>query len=82
MRIAVVGSGYVGLVTAVCFAELGHDVTIFDNDPVKYEALRQGECPIHENYVPELLQRHRGTRLLFCDSLADSVTTSEASSSR
>jgi UDPglucose 6-dehydrogenase len=62
----------------VCFAELCHEVTIFDNDPAKYEALRQGRCPIHENYVPELLERHRGTRLFFCDALADSVATSDA----
>ncbi|HUI84033.1 MAG TPA: UDP-glucose/GDP-mannose dehydrogenase family protein [Candidatus Binatia bacterium] len=78
MRIAVIGSGYVGLVTGVCFAELGHDVTLFDNDPAKQDVLQQGLSPIHEKYVPELLQRHRGTRLLLSTSLAESVAQSEA----
>jgi UDPglucose 6-dehydrogenase len=78
MRISVVGSGHVGLVSGACFAELGHDVTLVDNDPAKYEALQRGLCPIHEQYVPELFQRHRGTRLLFCDTLADSAGKSEA----
>ncbi|MGB8771069.1 MAG: UDP-glucose/GDP-mannose dehydrogenase family protein [Candidatus Korobacteraceae bacterium] len=78
MRIAVIGSGPVGLVSGACFAELGHDVVLVDNDPAKHEALQRGECPIHEKYVPELFQRHRGTRLVFSDSLADSVGKSEA----
>src|SRR5689334_21947612 len=78
MRIAVIGSGYVGLVTGVCFAELGHDVTLFDNDPAKLAALRQGLSPIHEKYVPELLERHRGSKLLLSDSLADSIAQAEA----
>src|ERR1022692_4169216 len=77
MRISVVGSGHVGLVSGACFAELGHDVTLVDNDPAKYEALQRGLCPIHEQYVPELFQRHRGTRLLFSDTLADSAGKSE-----
>jgi len=78
MRIAVIGSGYVGLVTGVCFAELGHEVSLFDNDPAKQAALRQGLSPIHEKYVPELLQRHLGSKLLISDSLAESVGQSEA----
>src|SRR5664280_2287000 len=78
MRISVVGSGHVGLVSGACFAELGHDVTLVDNDPAKYEVLQRGLCPIHEQYVPELFQRHRGTRLLFSDTLADSAGKSEA----
>jgi len=78
MRICVIGSGYVGLVAAACFAELGHEVTIFDNDPAKYQALQQGRCPIHEKYIPELLERHRGARLFFSDDLAASVAGAEA----
>ena len=78
MRISVVGSGYVGLVTALCFAELGHDVTLYDNDPAKQNALRQGQSPIHERYVPELLKRHLGIKLMLSDSLARSVEQSEA----
>jgi UDPglucose 6-dehydrogenase len=78
MRISVVGSGYVGLVTALCFAELGHDVTLYDNDPAKQNALLQGQSPIHERYVPELLKRHLGIKLKLSDSLARSVEQSEA----
>jgi UDPglucose 6-dehydrogenase len=78
MRIAVIGSGYVGLVTAVCFAEIGHDVTLFDNDSAKQQALRQGQCPIHEDYVPELLQRHRRAKLVLSSSLAESIGSAEA----
>jgi UDPglucose 6-dehydrogenase len=78
MRITVVGSGHVGLVSGACFAELGHDVTLVDNDVAKYEALKRGLCPIHEQYVPELFQRHRGSKLVFSDALANSVDKSEA----
>ena len=78
MRIAVIGSGYVGLVSGACFAELGHDVIVVDNDPAKFDALQRGECPIHEKYVPELFQRHRGGRLVFSDLLAESVAKAEA----
>src|SRR5271166_3925445 len=78
MRIAVIGSGYVGLVTGVCFAELGHEVTLFDNDPQKQAVLQKGICPIHEKFVPELLERHRGTRLQLSESLPESVADAEA----
>ncbi len=78
MRIAVIGSGYVGLVTGVCFAELGHDVTLFDNDPAKQAVLQEGLCPIHEKFVPELLERHRGSKLRLSDSLSGSVAQAEA----
>ena len=78
MRISVIGSGYVGLVSGACFAELGHNVTLVDNDPARNEALRRGECPIYERYVPELFQRHRGTKLVFSEDLANSVDNAEA----
>ena len=48
MNIAIIGSGYVGLVAGACFAELGHDVILVDNDPAKYAALARSECP-HKN---------------------------------
>ena len=60
MRIAVVGSGYVGLVAGACFADMGHDVILVDNDQQKLAALQSGQCPIHEQFLPELLARHRG----------------------
>jgi UDPglucose 6-dehydrogenase len=77
LRIAIVGSGYVGLVAAACFAELGHDVVSVDNDENKIAALTRGEVPIHEEFLPELLARHRGQRLTFSTNLADAVRKSE-----
>jgi UDPglucose 6-dehydrogenase len=76
MRIAVVGSGYVGLVAGACFADLGHEVMLVDNDPKKLAALRNGEVPIHEKFLPELLGRHRGQRLSFSDDLEEAVRLS------
>ncbi len=78
MHIAVVGSGYVGLVAGACFADLGHDVILVDNDQQKLDALKVGQVPIHENFLPELLQRHRGHRLNFTDDLQQAVRASAA----
>src|SRR5579862_9211690 len=78
MRIAVVGSGYVGLVAGACFADLGHEVILVDNDERKLSALRNGETPIHEKFLPELLGRHRGHRLQFSDDLQEAVHASSA----
>jgi UDPglucose 6-dehydrogenase len=77
MRIAVIGSGYVGLVAGACFAELGHNVLLVDNDEAKLAALKQGECPIHEKFLPELLQRHRSQRLAFTGNLPEAVRLSQ-----
>src|ERR1700686_4994722 len=76
MQIAVVGSGYVGLVAGACFADLGHDVIVVDNDERKLAALKNGEVPIHEKFLPELLGRHRGHRLQFSDDLQAAVRAS------
>jgi len=78
MQIAVVGSGYVGLVAGACFADLGHDVIVVDNDDKKLAALKGGKVPIHEKFLPELLDRHRGARLQFSDDLAGAVRASSA----
>lgn len=78
MRIAIVGSGYVGLVTGACFADLGHEVILVDNDPRKLAALEAGECPIHEKYLPDLLLRHHGKRLRYSGNLAEAARSSEA----
>jgi UDPglucose 6-dehydrogenase len=77
MNIAVVGSGYVGLVAGACFAELGHNVVLVDNDECKLAQLQRGECPIHEKFVPELLHRHRGARLEFVGGLVEAVQRSQ-----
>jgi UDP-glucose 6-dehydrogenase len=66
--IGVVGVGWVGLVTAACFAELGHEVRAMDVDESKVESLRAGEVPIHEPGLPELVQRNAG-RLRFTTSM-------------
>src|SRR2546430_13612728 len=78
MHIAVVGSGYVGLVAGACFADLGHDVILVDNDQQKLAALKAGQVPIHENFLPELLQRHRGHKLNFSGDLQQAVRASAA----
>lgn len=78
MRIAVVGSGYVGLVAGACFADLGHEVILVDNDQQKLAALRSGQVPIHEKFLPELLARHRGNRLTFSDDLKEAARLSAA----
>src|ERR1700756_3703000 len=78
IRIAVVGSGYVGLVAAVCFAEMGHEVTCVDNDESKVAALESGDSLIHENFLPELLNRHRNARIRFTTDLAEATRSNDA----
>jgi UDPglucose 6-dehydrogenase len=78
IKIAVVGSGYVGLVAAVCFAEMGHDVICVDNDEEKVTALQAGDSLIHENYLPELLEKYRNTSVRFMTDLAEATRECEA----
>src|SRR6202050_2631326 len=78
MRIAIVGSGYVGLVAGACFADMGHQVILVDNDQQKLAALNSGQVPIHEKFLPELLERHRGRSLTFSDDLRAAVEVSAA----
>ena len=78
MHIAIVGSGYVGLVAGACFADMGHQVILVDNDQQKLAALKNGQIPIHEKFLPELLQRHRDGSLTFSDDLRAAVQASEA----
>jgi UDPglucose 6-dehydrogenase len=73
LKIAVIGSGYVGLIAAVCFAELGHSVVCVDNDTAKVTALQSGGVPIYEERLPEMLARHRGQRLAFSCDLPSAV---------
>jgi UDPglucose 6-dehydrogenase len=78
IRIAVVGSGYVGLVAAVCFAEMGHNVVCVDNDQRKVEALRGGDSLIHENFLPELLERYRNSKVSFTSNLGEATREADA----
>jgi UDPglucose 6-dehydrogenase len=74
MKIAVVGTGYVGLVVGACFAETGNDVTCVDTDAAKIRMLRRGRIPIYEPGLEELVRRNRAERrLTFTTTLADAV---------
>jgi UDPglucose 6-dehydrogenase len=78
VNIAVVGSGYVGLVAAVCFAEMGHQVTCVDNDPRKVAALQGGDTLIHEEHLPELLNRYRNKKVTFTTELGEAAENAAA----
>ena len=71
MRIAMIGAGYVGLVSGACFADFGHIVTCIDKDPDKVAALLRGEMPIFEPGLAELVAKNaREERLFFTTKLA------------
>ncbi len=78
VSICVIGSGYVGLVAAACFAEMGHQVVCVDNDEARVKQLCEGGVPIFEEHLPELLAKHRGGRVVFTTHLAEAVEQSEA----
>jgi len=78
MNLCIIGSGYVGLVSGVCFAEVGHNVVCVDNDRRKVEALKAGRIPIYEPGLEELLHRNVGAhRLHFTHSIEEGVDPSE-----
>jgi UDPglucose 6-dehydrogenase len=72
MRVAVFGAGYVGLVTGACLADLGHEVVVRDIVTEKIDALRQGQVPIHEEGLAEILERNR-ERLVFTTDVTEAV---------
>ena len=69
MKIAIIGAGYVGLVSAACFAELGHNVITVDSDKTKIDQLNSGQVPIHEELLPELIAKHKSRGLSFSHDL-------------
>lgn len=74
MKIAIIGSGYVGLVTGTCFAELGNDVVCVDNDASKVNTLREGKVPFYEPGLQELVTRNlKEGRLSFTDDIGKAV---------
>ena len=78
MRIAVIGTGYVGLVTGVCFAEMGNDVWCVDVDAEKIEKLKNGTVPIYEPGLEAMLSANAGAgRLKFTTSLPEAIKDSE-----
>jgi UDPglucose 6-dehydrogenase len=78
VSICVIGSGYVGLVAAACFADMGHKVICVDNDEARVKLLCGGGVPIFEAHLPEMLARHRGHGVVFTTDLGDAVEKSEA----
>src|SRR3712207_5475283 len=78
MQIAVIGTGYVGLVAGACFADTGNDVTCVDIDSRKTEALKRGEIPIFEPGLEVIVKRGVAEgRLSFTTSTADAVRAAE-----
>ncbi len=79
MQLAVIGTGYVGLVTGTCLSEVGHRVTCMDRDTEKIAHLRQGTIPIYEEGLEELVARNVAAgRLRFTNSLPEAVDGAEA----
>src|SRR5215475_9539982 len=78
MKIAVIGTGYVGLVTATCFADSGNDVTCVDIDANKIARLNKGEIPIYEPGLEEMVRDNQSAeRLHFTTDLAAAVSAAE-----
>ncbi len=74
MKLAIIGSGYVGLTTGTCFAEVGHEVFCVDNDARKVEVLRQGKIPIYEPGLEELIKKNVAAgRLRFTNSIQEGI---------
>ncbi|MCB1970508.1 MAG: UDP-glucose/GDP-mannose dehydrogenase family protein, partial [Geminicoccaceae bacterium] len=79
MRIAMIGTGYVGLVSGACFAEFGLDVTCVDKDQRKIDMLLEGRIPIYEPGLDVLVERHkREGRLQFTTDLREAVQNADA----
>lgn len=78
MRLCIIGAGYVGLVTATCFAEMGNRVVCVEHDPARLQALQRGECPIYEPGLEPMLKEHLASgQLSFSASLAEGVRLAE-----
>ncbi len=78
MKVTIIGSGYVGLVTAVCFSDLGHEVMCIEKDTNKLKKLKNGIVPIYEPGLDELLKKNLyNNRIYFSDSIQDGVKFSD-----
>ena len=78
MRIAMIGTGYVGLVSGACLSEFGHEVICVDKDPAKIATLRQGGIPIYEPGLDEIVAANvRSGRLSFTTDLKEAVSNAE-----
>ncbi len=79
MKVSVIGTGYVGLVTGVCFAEKGHQITCVDVDQTKVDSINNGVPPIYERGLQDLLRKHVGGRLQATTNLSSAVQQSDLS---
>ena len=78
MKLSIIGTGYVGLVTGTCFAEVGHEVICVDNDAAKVKMLQAGGIPIYEPGLEEMVKKNVAAgRLRFSNSTADGVQNSD-----
>ena len=78
MKVAIIGTGYVGLTTGACLAEMGHDIICIDKIKSKIEALEKGECPIYDPGLPELVvSNYREKRLVFTTNLKEGIKNAE-----
>src|ERR1700753_2918242 len=79
MRIAMIGTGYVGLVSGACLSEFGHDVVCIDKDTAKVDALKAGRIPIFERGLDEVVAAtERAGRLPFTTDMAKAVSEADA----
>jgi UDPglucose 6-dehydrogenase len=79
MKIAMIGTGYVGLVSGVCFSDFGHEVVCVDKDPRKIQMLEDGKVPIYEPGLEELMAKNvQAGRLTFTENLKEAVTDADA----
>ena len=78
MRVCVIGTGYVGLVTGVCLAQIGHDVICIDSNEAKVQQMKAGQSPIYEPGLSELMTSNmQAGRLHFSSDLAEGVKHGE-----
>lgn len=78
MKVSVIGTGYVGLVSGTCFAEIGHEVTCIDIDPKKIDMLKAGKSPIYEPGLNDLLERNIKSHRLSFSTSYDSVPSAQS----
>ena len=78
MRVCMIGTGYVGLVTGTCLAEIGHDVICVDNNAQKIDSLQKGHIPIYEPGLDSLVKKGvKAKKISFTTSIKEGVTKSD-----